>query len=117
MILQALVSDECRNSQEYKDAMAEITGIKAQPLNPRQAAWFRALDHARSTGVLPHWHVGDYYSVTSPGSGKRYIIRRHGQPGHLEYRCECPAYSAGHVCWHRALVMALPYEVKLRGTN
>ena len=80
----------------------------------RQHAWFRARDHARLTGVKPFWRVGDFYTVDSPGSGKRYEVRREGRPGVLDYACTCPAYLAGKVCWHRALVASLPYEVALR---
>jgi hypothetical protein len=82
--------------------------------NPQQRAWFRALDHARSTGVKPWWRVGDYYTVDSPGTRKRYEIRRINTGHGFYYSCTCPGMDYNRVCWHRALVAALPYEVKLR---
>lgn len=81
----------------------------------RQRAWFHALDHARLVGVKPMYIMaGDYYRVTSPRTGIRYTIRRHDAAGVIVYSCSCPACRAGNVCWHRALVMALPYEQRLR---
>ncbi len=80
----------------------------------RQQAWFRALDHARLTNVKPFWRAGDYYTIDSPGSGKRYEVRRLITARDVTYSCTCPAAAAGNVCWHRALVAALPYEQGLR---
>lgn len=82
--------------------------------SPCQHAWFRALDHARLTGVKPFWRVGDYYTVDSPRAGDRYEIRRVLRKGVIAYTCTCRAAQTGNLCWHRALVAALPYEVKLR---
>jgi hypothetical protein len=82
--------------------------------NPQQRAWFRALDHARYTGVKPFWRVGDYYTVESPGSGQRYSIYRGISERGIFYTCTCRAAQTRTVCWHRALVAALPYEIKLR---
>lgn len=79
-----------------------------------QAAWFRALDHARLTGVKPFWRKGDYYTVTSPRQGDTYTVRRVVAGRHITYSCTCPAATGGKVCWHRALVAALPFEVALR---
>ena len=79
-----------------------------------QQAWFRALDHARLLDVKPFWRVGHYYTVDSPRTGQRYEVHRVLTPGHVGYDCTCTAYAAGKVCWHRALVAALPYESELR---
>lgn len=84
------------------------------PAGPNQQAWFRALDHARLLGVKPTWRVGDYYTVDSPRNGDRYTIRRHRTRWNVYYTCTCPAGVAGAVCWHKALVAALPYEVNIR---
>jgi len=81
---------------------------------PGQQAWFRALDHARLTGVKPFWRVGDYYTVDSARSGARYTIKRVTYEGGIFYTCTCPAAHTGPVCWHRALVAALPYECAIR---
>lgn len=86
--------------------------------DPQQRSWFAALDHARLTGVKPTYNIaGDYYTVVSPRSQRRYVIWRyhHGRATH--YTCSCPAAHSGKVCWHRALVMALPYERDLRATR
>jgi hypothetical protein len=81
----------------------------------RQRAWFRALDHARLTGVKPTYVMrDDCYRVTSPRTNQTYVIRRVGEERRITYTCTCPAAVAGNVCWHRALVMALPYEIRLR---
>lgn len=78
-------------------------------------AWFRALDHARLAGVKPCWRVAGYYTVDSPRTGNRYTVRRmEGMKG-IYYTCTCTASTAGKVCWHKALVAALPYEASLRG--
>ena len=75
-----------------------------------QLAWFKALDHARFVGVKPTWRVGDYYTVDSP-SGTRYTIRHLIEHGRITgYTCDCPAAMSHKVCWHRALVAALPGE-------
>lgn len=43
----------------------------------RQAAWFRALDHARLQGVKPTYAIGrDYYTVPSKRTGAIYRIDR-----------------------------------------
>jgi hypothetical protein len=81
---------------------------------PHQLAWFRALDHARLTGVKPCWRVGDYYTVDSPRSGNRYKIHRLHGDSSIVYTCTCTASAAGKVCWHKALVAALPHEIRLR---
>lgn len=80
----------------------------------KQEAWFRALDHARLTGVKPFWRVGDYYTVESPRSGNLYIVLRQMAGSRVVYRCNCPAGQSGKICWHKALVAALPYEGMLR---
>jgi hypothetical protein len=80
--------------------------------DPKQAAWFRAIDHARLTGTKPLYNIaGDYYTVTSPRTSRRYIVRRVAHGTTRVYSCTCPAYLHAQVCWHRALVMALPYEL------
>lgn len=85
-----------------------------QIAGPNQRAWFRALDHARLVGVKPCWRIGDYYTVDSPRSGKRYTIRRYYTDLGWRYTCDCSASQSGWVCWHKALVASLPYEVRLR---
>lgn len=83
--------------------------------NDRQRAWFRALDHARSTGVKPLYNIAqDFYTVQSPRGMAIYFVVRDYEGRHTHWTCTCPAYYAGKVCWHRALVMALPYERTLR---
>lgn len=83
--------------------------------NRKQQPWFRALDHARLTGVKPTYNIaGDFYHVLSPRTGQRYIQHRHVHGERISWTCTCPAAMAGYVCWHRALVMALPYERALR---
>ena len=76
--------------------------------------WFRALDHARLMGVKPFYRVGDFYTVTSPNTGAIYEIRRHMGEAGVTYSCNCTAGQCGKVCWHKALVAALPYEGMLR---
>ena len=48
--------------------------MSAVPLSSdRQAAWFRALDHARLQVVKPTYHIGrDYYTVPSKRTGEIY---------------------------------------------
>ena len=78
---------------------------------PKQQAWFRALDHARLTGAKPTYHLGkDYYTVLSPRAGDIYRVDPVITGCHLTYSCTCPASVSGKVCWHKALVAALPYE-------
>lgn len=90
--------------------------MSAVPLSAdRQAAWFRALDHARLQGVKPTYRIGhDDYRVTSKRTGEIYKICRFQEGGEIVYTCTCPAGVSGKVCWHKALVAALPYEVSLR---
>ena len=84
---------------------------KERQLENRQQAWFRALDHARLTGVKPTYNIArDQYRITSPRSGATYVITRYQSGDRTHYACSCPTAYAGNVCWHRALVMALPYE-------
>jgi hypothetical protein len=90
--------------------------VSAVPLSPdRQAAWFRALDHARLQGVKPTYCIaGDYYRVTSKRTGEIYRVDRISDGDEISYACTCQAGRVGHVCWHKALVAALPHEINLR---
>jgi len=85
----------------------EVAGANAR-------AWFRALDHGRLTGQQPFWRVGDYYTFTSKRTGELYRVDRVIRGRHMTYTCTCPAGTTGKVCWHKALVAALPREVTLR---
>ncbi len=77
----------------------------------RQHAWFRALDRARLTGAKPTYVLGkDLYKVVSPRAGDTYVIT----PTGAAYTCTCAAGQKGMVCWHAALVAALPYECNRR---
>jgi hypothetical protein len=85
---------------------------------PQQSAWFRALERARLVGVKPTYHLGkDYYSVTSPRAGDVYEIRPVEVDGKITYSCTCPAGAKDLVCWHKALVAALPFECKRRAAH
>lgn len=85
---------------------------------PQQSAWFRALERARLVGVKPTYHLGkDYYSVTSPRAGDVYEIRPVDVDGKSTYSCTCPAGGRDLVCWHKALVAALPFECKRRANH
>ena len=88
----------------------------AVPLSgDRQSAWFRALDHARLQGVKPTYMIGkDYYTVPSKRTGELYRVDRINDGDEISYSCTCTAGVMGKVCWHKALVAALPYETKLR---
>jgi hypothetical protein len=80
----------------------------------RQHAWFRALDRARLTGAKPTYCLGrDCYKVTSPRAGDVYVIT----PTGFGYSCTCQAGQKGMVCWHAALVAALPYECNRRAAH
>lgn len=84
---------------------------------PRQQAWFRALDHARLTGAKPVYSIAtDSYRVTSPRAGDTYHVHPTDVDGLLTYHCDCPAGMNGRVCWHAALVAALPGEIRRRRT-
>jgi hypothetical protein len=76
--------------------------------------WVRALDHARLMDTKPFWRVGDFYTVRSPRTGETYEIRRAEAGRHLAYTCTCTAGKNGAVCWHKALVAALPGEKQRR---
>ncbi len=81
----------------------------------RQHAWFRALDRARLTGAKPTYCLGrDLYKVTSPRAGDVYLITPIADDSHVSYSCTCQAGQKGMVCWHAALVAALPYECNRR---
>jgi hypothetical protein len=85
---------------------------------PRQQAWFRALDRARLTGAKPTYCLGrDCYKVTSPRAGDVYIITPITEGAHISYTCTCQAGQRGAVCWHAALVAALPYECNRRAAH
>jgi hypothetical protein len=95
--------------------MATLAASPAPIAGPKQAAWFRALDHARMLGVKPTYHFNtDSYTVRSPRAGDVYAIHPCEVDGQLVYECECPAGSYGNACWHAALVAALPGEVNRR---
>ncbi len=82
---------------------------------PRQQAWFRALDHARLTGAKPTYSIAtDSYRITSPRAGDTYFIHPTDESGLLTYHCDCQAGMNGRVCWHAALVAALPGECSRR---
>jgi hypothetical protein len=82
---------------------------------PRQQAWFRALDRARLAGAKPTYSIAtDSYRVTSPRAGDVYHIHPVELEGHLTYECDCKAGESGKVCWHAALIAALPGECSRR---
>jgi hypothetical protein len=80
---------------------------------PRQQAWFRALDRARLTGAKPTYSIAtDSYRVVSPARATPTTSTQ--LDGRLTYECSCKAGEHGQVCWHAALIAALPGECSRR---
>jgi hypothetical protein len=67
---------------------------------------------------LPLYHLGrDYYSVYSARAGNTYDVYPVEVDGQLTYECNCRSAERGLVCWHAALIAALPYECKRRAAH
>jgi hypothetical protein len=89
----------------------------AHPVSgPRQQAWIRALDRARLVSTRKPTYVIalDAYRVHSDRADVDYMIHPVEVDGHLTYECSCKAGESGQVCWHAALIAALPGEVSRR---
>ena len=79
-------------------------------------AWIRALARARQVARRRPCYIArlDAYHVHSDNSGNDYMVHPVEVDGHLTYHCECVAGMHGLVCWHAALVAALPVERERR---
>jgi hypothetical protein len=86
---------------------------------PRQQAWIRALDRARLVSTRKPTYVIslDAYRVYSARADAEYMVHPVEVDGVLTYECECAAVANGNVCWHAALIAALPYEIKRRAAH
>lgn len=86
---------------------------------PRQQAWIRALDRARLVATRkPTYCCGkDHFKVYSERAGNTYTVCPVLDDGELTYHCDCQAGMNGQICWHAALVAALPQEVARRAKH
>jgi hypothetical protein len=73
------------------------------------------LDRARlvATEALIYVPTHDLFVVHSDHSDNDYTVSRQGNC----YTCDCQAGEKAMVCWHKALVAALPVECERRATN
>jgi len=93
--------------------------MSKSPINARQQAWIRALDRARlvSTHKPTYSPSRDSYRVYSAHAEKEYHVYPVELDGHLTYECDCKAGERGLVCWHAALIAALPGECSRRARH
>ncbi len=86
---------------------------------PRQQAWIRALHRARLVSTRKPTYVIrlDAYRVHSDRAGNDYMVHPVEVDGQLTYHCDCQAGMNGMVCWHAALIAALPGECRRRRTH
>jgi hypothetical protein len=100
--------------------VAQVPSLrKPEVSGPRQHAWIRALDRARlvSTRKPTYMPQLDAYRVYSARADAEYRVSPVEVDGVLTYECECAAGANGNVCWHAALIAALPYEVRRRASH
>jgi hypothetical protein len=78
--------------------------------------WRRALARARAIATDQPWYIPrlDAYRVHSDRSGNDYMVHPVETDGVLTYHCDCAAGMHGLVCWHAAMVAALPHERERR---
>ncbi|HWE62892.1 MAG TPA: hypothetical protein VHB98_14355 [Chloroflexota bacterium] len=83
---------------------------------PEHNAWIRALDRARLLARRKPCYIPrlDAYRVHSDRTGNDYMVHPVEVDGRLTYHCDCAAGMQGLVCWHAALIAALPYECERR---
>jgi hypothetical protein len=84
-----------------------------------QNPWIRALDRARALATQQPWYIPrlDAYRVHSDRSGNDYMVHPTEVDGVLTYHCDCTAGMYGLVCWHAAMIAALPHEHQRRRTH
>jgi hypothetical protein len=92
---------------------------KASVSGPRQQAWIRALDRARLVSTCKPTYVIalDAYKVYSARADAQYMVHPVEVDGELTYHCDCRAGMEGSVCWHAALIAALPFECSRRANH
>src|SRR5579862_8491500 len=86
---------------------------------PRQQAWIRALDRARLVATRkPVYCCGrDHFKVYSERADNTYLVCPVLDDGQLTYHCDCAAGLQRLICWHAALVAALPQEIARRARH
>lgn len=99
--------------------VAQVPTRKPDVSGPRQQAWIRALDRARLVSTTKPTYMPQYdaYRVYSARAGAEYHVHPVEVDGVLTYECECAAAAHGNVCWHAALIAALPYECARRANH
>lgn len=81
-------------------------------IDSAQNAWIRALERAGTLATSSPWYIPrlDAYRVHSDRSGNDYMVHPNEVDGILTYHCDCTAGMFGLVCWHAAMIAALPSE-------